>query len=468
MKKFYFNFKKIKNKYLITDDAGNFQYLSEKEFNKLSKDHIDRRLAKKLEKFNDNLQKIEDIKNINSSSYKKPGLHIMVISVRCNHSCVYCQASAKKEKADMSYKTAKKSIDFALGIDREGLAIEFQGGEPLINWIVLKKAVEYAREKARKLKKDLELGVVTNLSLMDERKADFLIKNNVYLCTSLDGPEFLHNSNRIYTEGNSYKKTVRWIKYFNKKAGWRKINGKRVFYPRPNALLTVTSESLNYPKEIIDEYVKLNLRYVFARPLMPFGYASDINVLKKISYTSKDFIIFYKKLIDYILYLNMKGTDIKERTLRLFLTKIIKKKDSNYLDLRSPCGAAIGQIAYNYNGEIYTCDEARMLAARDDDFFLIGNVYSSKYSQIISAPQSRLCTIASNLENQHVCFRCVYKPYCGICPVYNYLTQKNPWGNQITNFRCEIYKGILDYAFELIRDKKILKIFEKWVENDYR
>ena len=50
--------------------------------------------------------------------------------------------------------------------------------------------------------------------------------------------------------------------------------------------------------------------------------------------------------------------------------------DPNYLDIRSPCGAGIGQIAYSYDGKIYTCDEGRMLGGMGDDIFCIGNVHS--------------------------------------------------------------------------------------------
>lgn len=469
MKKFYFNFRKIKDKYLITDDAGNFTYISKKEFNDILKDKINLRLKRKLNSFYNLNRNIENIYNINNSAYKSPGLHIIVTTLRCNHRCIYCQANAKKESGtDMSWDTGKKAIDMAFNTKRDGLSIEFQGGEPLLNWSFIKRAVIYARKKEKETKKQLELGIVTNLSYMDKKKADFFIENNVYLCTSLDGPPEIHNMNRIYTDGNSYEETVKWIKYFSSKSGWRNIKGIKTFYPRPNALLTVTARTLKYPLEIVDLYKNLNLRYIFIRPIMPFGYALNEEIFKQISYTPEEFIKFYKKAVDYIIYLNFKGVDIKERTLRLFLTKIIKKKDSNYLDLRSPCGATTGQITYNYDGNIYTCDEGRMLAATGDDFFMVGNLSDSDYKKIISAPATRLCAISSNLENQHMCFRCAYKPYCGICPVYNYTTQNNPWGNQLKNFRCKIYKGILDYIFELIKNTEKLKLFEKWVQNDFR
>lgn len=456
------NFRKMGNRYLLTDIAGNFNFVSEKELLSSSFKMISKSKTIGI---------IKNMKDINSSIFKGPGLHIIVLTIRCNHSCLYCQASAKKynKNYDMDIKTAKKSIDFAFKTLRDdGLSIEFQGGEPLMNWEVLKESIIYARKKESETKKPIELGVVTNLSLMDKEKADFLIENDVYICSSLDGNEYIHNNNRIFCKGNSYKRTIKWLKYFSSRAGWRTKNGIRKFYPRPNALLTVTKKSLKYPKEIVSEYVRLNLRYIFTRPFMPFGYANNPNILKKISYSGEEFIDFYKKILNEVIDYNKKGIDIKERTARIFLTKILRKKDSHYLDIRNPCGASIGQLAYNYNGDIFTCDEGRMLWAMGDGFFKVGNIFESKYEDVIKSDKTKLCLSSSILDSQVKCFRCVYKPYCGVCPVYNYVTQNSVNGNMVDNLRCTIYTGVLDYLFELIQDKEVLKIFKRWVRYDFR
>jgi hypothetical protein len=66
--------------------------------------------------------------------------------------------------------------------------------------------------------------------------------------------------------------------------------------------------------------------------------------------------------MDYILELNKKGINFREMLSGIYLSKILTDRDPNYLDERSPCGACIGQVAYNYDGKIYSCDEGRMLA----------------------------------------------------------------------------------------------------------
>jgi hypothetical protein len=59
----------------------------------------------------------------------------------------------------------------------------------------------------------------------------------------------------------------------------------------------------------------------------------------------------------YIVEINKKGTLFKESISSIYLSKILTDRDPNYRDERSPCGAGIGQVAYNFDGKIYSCDE---------------------------------------------------------------------------------------------------------------
>lgn len=77
---------------------------------------------------------------------------------------------------------------------------------------------------------------------------------------------------------------------------------------------------------------------------------SDLD-FKKLWYSWEEFIEFYKKSMDYILELNKKWVEFRENLSTMYLSKILTDKDPNYLDERSPCGACIWQIAYNYDGK---------------------------------------------------------------------------------------------------------------------
>ena len=131
---------------------------------------------------------------------------------------------------------------------------------------------------------------------------------------------------------------------------------------------------------------------------------------------------------------------------------------------RCPCGASIGQLAYNYDGDLYTCDEGRMIGWDGDEIFKAGNVFKNSYSSIVNSPVTKGCILASNLEQQTQCFRCAYKSYCGVCPVYNYEAQRNIWGNIPSNERCKLFMGIFDVLFELLDKPKEGRILRKWVQ----
>lgn len=464
----HIRWRKLNNRYLITNDFGYYVIVDKNSFKKIISNKIHQKTPLYRELvlkgfISDNLD-FDNIfsrwKNSNSYLFNGPSLHILVTTLRCNHKCIYCQSQAvdpKNKETDMSLEVAKKAIDIAFTSTSPIISFEFQGGEPLYNWDVVKKTIEHIRNKEKENEKTVNLSVVTNFSLMDEKKAKFLIENEVSICTSLDGPEKLHNKNRIYTNANSYTTTIRWLKYFNKLEKKQKGPGYRIF--KPSALSTISAYSLDYPKQIIDEYIKNGLDTIFLRPLSPIGFAKKL--WNTIGYDANSFLKFYKTSFKYIIELNKKGINIKEKTAQMIINKIINGRDSGFVDLRCPCGAAIGQIAYNYDGDIYTCDEARMLGWEGDDFFKIGNINDS-YKKLINSQISKICGICSNLENQIQCFRCAYKPYCGVCPVINYETQKNIWGNNIISDRCKIFMGIFDTIFELLIDKKNYKIFEKW------
>lgn len=209
----------------------------------------------------------------------------------------------------------------------------------------------------------------------------------------------------------------------------------------------------------MDEYARLKLEDIFIRPITPIGYAKKH--WGEIGYPAEDFLGFYRAALSYILELNKKGVKLRERTAKILLSKILRSKDTGYMDLRCPCGAAIGQLAYNFNGEVYTCDEGRMVGWLGDKIFKVGTVKNS-YEELIGDSASRIVCASSNLYSQPLCFRCAYRPYCGVCPVYNYESQGSIWGQMPANYRCATMLGIFDFLFSLLKDKKNADIFRDW------
>ncbi len=393
-----------------------------------------------------------------------PHLHIVVVTLRCDHTCLYCQASRAPMDAheyDMTKETAERVIDLVLASPNEHLTIEFQGGEPLANFEIVKYIIETAKARNELARRRLAFALVSSLSLMTDEILDYLIEHKVEICTSLDGPEDLHDDNRRLKGGGSYKRATKWIARINDR--YEEAGLDPDVY-RVESILTVTKGALDRPEDIVKTYVDAGCRAIFLRPLSPFGFA--VSTAKKIGYEMEDWLKFYRRAVDHIIELNRKGIDILERTAAIFLTKILTGDDPNYLDIRSPCGAAIGQVAYGHDGGIYTCDEGRMVHQMGDDIFRIGDVRSYGYRDIMSSPTVSAMAVASTLDAQPDCIHCVYKPYCGTCPVHSYSEQGSLFGRMRDSSYCAKHKGIQDYLFTLLHkaqdDPELESILRRW------
>lgn len=464
MKKNFFNYREMRQKVLLTNDLGRYVFLSKEEFYRFLRDQLDpqeeitQRLMDEFFLYDGSEYEFveragEAFRMYRRNLFQGAALHIFVLTKQCNQQCVYCQASTELERhTQMSEETAAKAVDIALQTTAQYVTFEFQGGEPLMNFDTLKFIVEYAEEQNQSCGKNLEFSVVTNLMLLDEEKLEFLTKHGVSICTSLDGDEILHNKNRPYFQQNTFEILKKKIQMIQDK-------GASV-----SAIQTTTRDSLPRYREMVDQYLAFGLNQITIRPLTQLGYAAKN--WAKIGYTVDEFLNFYRKSLDYIIERNQQGTFILEGHARMFLSKIFCRDAGNYMELRSPCGGAIGQLAYYYNGKVYSCDEARMLAEMGDDSFCLGNVEQDTYESIVSNPVCKTIARSSCLEGLADCDGCVYQPYCGTCPVISYARYQTVYPSMLQEYRCRIYKGIQDILFEKLeqQDEEVVEIFRRWCE----
>ena len=440
-----YRYRKVGNKYFVTTDFGSSCFLSEEELENLKQENIDENLRKKLEAtcilLNERTmdEAVRLTRNRYSFLFTGASLHIIVVTLRCNMNCVYCHAASEAEskiELDMTIETAKKTVDFIFQSPSKGITIEFQGGEPLLNWEAIKCIIEYAKEKNKEANKDLHFALVSNLTRMDEEKMDYLMRQDVGICTSLDGHKELHDRNRSLMKGSSHEFVVNWIQKINEEYEKRGI-GKRV-----GALVTLTKKSLAHPKEIVDEYVRLGLNVIHLRFLNNLGAAKK--TWRAISYPIEDYLTFWREAVSYIEELQKKGVDIQERMVSIMSRKIGSEFDPGYLDLRNPCGDAMSQMTYGFNGDIYTCDEARMLG---EDTFKLGNVHENNYKEM--ATSDKACAIvAASVNDQYICNTCAYKPFCGLCPVISYAENGTIITKVSQSSRCKIFKSQFDWVVE--------------------
>jgi len=159
--------------------------------------------------------------------YEFTSLHIFVLTLRCEHSCNYCQVSRVSEdhnKYDMSKENIDRYIDFMFKSPNKNITMEFQGGEPLLVFELIKYSIIRTEEINLSYKKNIKYVVCTNLVLIDIEKLEFFKTYDVVISTSLDGPEFLHNKNRVKPNGNSYQSALRGIEISRKYLGEDKVS----------------------------------------------------------------------------------------------------------------------------------------------------------------------------------------------------------------------------------------------------
>jgi len=468
----FFRFGQVGSHMIVTNDAGDFQFLEKPDFEAFLSGQLDPNNAvypalRDKGFLRDGLD--ADALSLRLRQKKRflgvgPHLHIVIATLRCNQSCKYCHASRTdmdRVDTDMSLETAKKVVDQAMQSSSPYINFEFQGGEATVNFPAVKFMVEYSREKNKYEGKDLQHSIVSIMTHMDEEKANWLVDNDVMVCTSLDGPEEVHNFNRTWKGGgNAFQDVTRWIRYFNERYV-SKGRDPRLWHV--DALMTTTKKTFDHYKELVDTYVGFGMHSMHLRPLNPYGFA--LNTWKAIGYTAEEYLDFYAKTLDYIIQLNLDGVEICEGTAATFLVKMLTPEDPNFVDIRSPCGAGTGQLAYNYDGKIFTCDEGRMVSAMGKDTFQIGHVDETTMPETLQHPTVKAIAVASLQDSLPGCNTCWNKPFCGVCPMHNYQSSGDIFGQRPRSPKCKEHYTIAALLLERLANDKsgdIERIFRRW------
>jgi uncharacterized protein len=381
-------------------------------------------------------------------------LHIFVVTLRCEHSCPYCQVSRQstdRSRFDMSEDTAMRSLDIAFASPSSRIKIEFQGGEPLLNFSLIRSIVSNAKTRATSLGKKVDFVIASNLALLDDAVLEFCKLNDVLLSTSLDGPADLHNKNRPRPGGNSHELATRGIQ-----------RAKEVLGPdRVGALMTTTEASLDRVDDIIDEYLQMDLDGIFLRPLSPFGFAVKTKQFQK--YDAKKWLGFYERGLRRVLEINRQGRPFREFYAALILTRMLSDRPIGYVDLRSPAGTGLGALVYNYDGNVFASDEGRMLAETGDNAFNLGHVDQDSYQSLILSDKLIGAISSSLTQCAPECSTCVFESHCGADPVYHHATQGDALGIKPLSAFCTRQKGIMGLLLDILENSpEDATILRRW------
>jgi len=298
-----YRFERLEDNVFLSNEIGEYVFLSNQDFNKFithdlhSGDLAFKNLKSKQIIADENIDSVLEMLAIKYRTKKYfltdfTSLHMVVVTLRCNSNCCYCQVS-KKDLSDINFDmtkvVAKKVIEKIFESPSPNIKIEFQGGEPLLNFDTVKYIIEKAEWHNLFKKKDLSFVICTNLTLIDKKILSWLKEHRVYISTSIDGPKLLHNQNRpLHDKSNSYDIVQEKIALCREYLGQDSVS----------ALMTTTSYTINHFEEIIDQYIDLGFDSIFLRSLNPYGFAKRDK--HKLAYPMSDFVENYKKGLEYI------------------------------------------------------------------------------------------------------------------------------------------------------------------------
>lgn len=384
-----------------------------------------------------------------------PSLFLFVVTLRCDHSCHYCQVSRRPETApgfDMSEADALATIDRLFEAPAKNITVEFQGGEPLLAFDRVRQIVlEIARRQPASGKR-IGFSMTTTLHHATPDILEFLKQHDFAVSTSLDGPREIHDRHRPISSRDSHARTFAAIERARLILGSDSVS----------ALTTVTREALACPEAIVDSYVAAGFKSIFLRPLSPFGFATRSE--GKIGYPMSEFVAFYARALAYMLELNARGVEISEAYASILLTHILTPYSAGYVDLRSPQGAGSGALVFNYDGLVYPSDEARMLAETGNGSLRLGDV-NTTFQELMASPVLRLLLESGIAESQPGCSDCAYLPYCGADPIATIARTGAPLGHTFSSAHCQRHMGLFDILFQhlVAADARTIETLCSWV-----
>jgi radical SAM protein with 4Fe4S-binding SPASM domain len=367
---------------------------------------------------------------------RRPALHIIELTRRCNQVCSYCAVSARRgtpvlTSKDVNHEKLDRIIDFILMSADSSFCVEFQGGEPLLNFPAMQYVVEAFARRTPGSGKRPEFRLVSNLTLLTPAIADYIAAWRIAVSTSLDGTQEVHEIHRKLCDGgHTYAKVVEGIRELRKR------------HVHVGAMMVVTPNALVMPEKIVDNFSTLALYRFGLNPVVPMGEAE--RHWNTIGLDPTAYSYFWKRIVQRCLAHQDQGIPIWDRASELMVRKIMLAQDPGYVDLASPCGCVHGQIAYDLQGNVYPCDEARSSGK-----IVLGNVLRHTFDNIIRHPDA-LSLIQASLITDERCGTCAYRPWCGRCPVANRLRFGHEDVYSEVTYHCRIWKSLFDRFFELL------------------
>lgn len=342
----------------------------------------------------------------------------------CNLRCKYCFASTGdfgEGRKLMTYETGKAAIDFLLNNsgDRVNLELDFFGGEPLMNFDVVKQIVAYARSKEKEYNKNFRFTITTNGLLLTDAKIDFINKEMSNVVLSIDGRKEVNDRLRVRVDGSGcYDKILEGYKNLVSK------RGDKDYYVRG----TYTKYNLDFSNDVIHLY-DLGFDQVSVEPVM-----ADENMPYAITDDDVDAISHeYEVLAEKLEKIRENGGFCNFFHFMLDLDQgpcAIKR-------LRG-CGSGNEYVAITPDGDIYPCHQFVGIPE-----FKMGNLEEGTFDNSIKERFAK-----THVYAKEDCKKCWAKFYCsGGCNANNFLYEGDIL--KAHKLSCKLQKKRLECAIML-------------------
>ena len=315
----------------------------------------------------------------------------------CNLACRYCFAEEGEyhgRRALMSYETGKQALDFLIANSgsRRNLEVDFFGGEPLMNWDVVKQLVAYGREQEELHDKHFRFTLTTNGVLLNDEIIEFANKEMDNVVLSIDGRKEVHDRMRPFRKGaGSYDLIVPKFQKFAESRHQDK------YYVRG----TYTHFNTDFSKDVL-HLADLGFKQISVEPVV--AQPTDEYALKESDLP----VLFdeYDRLAAEMVKRNKAGNGFN------FFHFMIDLEGGPCVYKRlSGCGSGTEYLAVTPWGDLYPCHQ---FVGEED--FLMGNVYEGvKKDEIVK--EFKACNVYSKEE----CKKCFARFYCsGGCSANSY------------------------------------------------
>ncbi len=352
------------------------------------------------------------------------------IAHTCNLNCAYCFASQGKysgERALMSFEVGKRALDFLVENSgtRRNLEVDFFGGEPLMNFDVVKQLVEYARSIEKEKNKNFRFTLTTNGVLIDDDVIDFANREMSNVVLSLDGRKEVHDRYRVDYAGNGS-----WERIVPKFQRMVEARGGKNYYMR-GTFTHANPDFLNDIKEMLSlGFNELSMEPVVCAP-------DDPSAL-----TNEDLPIVleqYEKLAELMLERHREGKPFT------FYHYMIDLKGGPCIYKRvSGCGSGTEYMAVTPWGDLYPCHQFV-----GDEKFKLGNVWDG-VDNIEIQNEFMACNVYSRPE----CADCWAKLYCsGGCAANAYHATGSVTG--VYKYGCELFRKRMECAIMIEASKAL-------------